>query len=73
VVVYAVRRAVVDQRRQSAPFLDHLTVTVELAAARSVLRQVIALVDEAPALPDDQLRARLVDLAKMVRPGCHRG
>ncbi len=55
------------------PFLDHLTATVELAAVRSMLRQVIALADEAPALPDDQLRARLADLAKTVRPGCRRG
>jgi hypothetical protein len=41
----------------------------ELAAVRSMLRQVIALTDEAPALPDDQLRARLVDLARTARPG----
>ncbi|MBV9160116.1 MAG: hypothetical protein JO281_00870 [Pseudonocardiales bacterium] len=55
------------------PFLDHLTATVELAAARSVLRQVIALADEAPALLDDQVRARLVDLARTVWPACRRG
>jgi hypothetical protein len=44
-------------------------VEVEVAAARSMLRQVIALADEAPALTDDQLRARLVDLARTARPG----
>ena len=54
------------------PWLDHLTATVELAAARSMLRQVIALADKAPALPDDQLRARLVDLTRTARPGCRR-
>jgi hypothetical protein len=53
------------------PFLDHLTTTVELAAARSVLRQVIALAEQAPALTDDQVRARLVDLARTAR--CRRG
>jgi hypothetical protein len=55
------------------PFLDHLATTVELAAVRSVLREIIALAEQAPALPDDQLRARLVDLARTVRPGCRRG
>jgi transposase-like protein len=53
------------------PFLDHLATSVELAAARAMLRQVIALAEQAPALPDDQLRARLVDLAKTAR--CRRG
>jgi hypothetical protein len=53
------------------PFLDHLTATVELAAVRSVLREIIALAEQAPALPDDQLRARLVDLARTAR--CRRG
>lgn len=46
-----------------ATFLDHLTVAVELAAAGSVLRRLIALADEAPTLSDDQLRVRLIDLA----------
>jgi hypothetical protein len=53
------------------PFLDHLATTVELAAARSVLRGIIALAEQAPALPDDQLRAHLVDLARTAR--CRRG
>jgi hypothetical protein len=57
--------AVVNPR----PFLEHLTATVELAAARSMLRQVIALAAQAPALSDDQVRARLVDLARTTRPG----
>jgi hypothetical protein len=42
---------------------------VELATARLVLRKVIALADEAPALADDQLRVRLVDLARVAWPG----
>ncbi|MBV9059409.1 MAG: hypothetical protein JOZ09_09635 [Pseudonocardiales bacterium] len=45
------------------PYLDYLAGLVDLAAARSRLRQVIALADEAPALPDDQLRVRLAHLA----------
>jgi len=45
------------------PYLDYLAGLVDLAAARSMLRQVIALADEAPALPDDQLRVRLAHLA----------
>ncbi|HEX6405178.1 MAG TPA: hypothetical protein VF003_18795 [Pseudonocardiaceae bacterium] len=45
------------------PYLNHLVAAVELAAARSVLRQIIALADEAPALTDDQLRAQLARLA----------
>jgi hypothetical protein len=53
------------------PFLDHLAATVEVAAARSVLRGIIALAEQAPALPDDQLRARLADLARTAR--CRRG
>jgi hypothetical protein len=48
-------------------FLDDLTATVELAVARSVLRRLIALAQEAPELSDDQLRDRLVDLAGMPR------
>jgi ribosomal protein L37AE/L43A len=55
------------------PFLDHLSASVELAAARSVLREIITLADQAPALTDDQVRARLVNLAKTARPGCRRG
>jgi hypothetical protein len=53
------------------PWLDQLTATVELAAARSMLRQVIALADEAPALPDDQLRLRLRALAVRGTPRSH--
>jgi ribosomal protein L37AE/L43A len=55
------------------PFLEHLVASVELAAARSVLRGIIALAEQAPALPDDQVRGRLVDLARTARPGCRRG
>jgi hypothetical protein len=43
-------------------FLDRLAATV-------VLRGVIALVEQAPGLPDDQLQARLAGLAEMARPG----
>lgn len=55
------------------PYLDYLAGWVEVAVARSVLRQVIALAEQAPVLSDEQLRARLVDLARTVRPGCRRG
>jgi hypothetical protein len=41
-------------------FLDRLTVTV-------VLREVIALMQQAPGLSDDQLRARLAGLARVAR------
>ncbi|MGH3815074.1 MAG: hypothetical protein ACRDUV_21955 [Pseudonocardiaceae bacterium] len=50
------------------PFLDQLTATVELAAARSVLREIITLVDQAPVLTDEQLRFRLLALAAGHRP-----
>jgi hypothetical protein len=48
------------------------------AAARSALRQIIALADEAPALSDAQLRTHLVDFAQAGRPnpqpmGCRHG
>ncbi len=49
------------------PFLDHLAGTVELAAARSTLRDVITLADQAPGLTDQELRARLVALAEGAR------
>jgi transposase-like protein len=49
------------------PYFDRLAAAVELAAARSMLRQVIALVDQAPGLTDAQLRTRLVVLAGLVR------
>jgi hypothetical protein len=41
-------------------FLDRLTATV-------VLRQIIALAEQAPLLSDDQLRNRLASLARMAR------
>jgi hypothetical protein len=44
-------------------FLDRLTTTV-------VLRQVIALAQQAPGLWDDQLRVRLAGLARAARSGC---
>jgi hypothetical protein len=49
------------------PYFDHLVAPVEFAAARSMLRQVIALADQAPGLTDAQLRTRLVVLAGLVR------
>lgn len=54
--------SVVNPRPQ--PFLDRLTGTVELAAARSVLRAVITLADEAPGISDEELRSRLLILAQ---------
>jgi len=51
------------------PYLDRLAATVEqLGAARFMLRQVIALADDAPGLTDRELRDRLLALAEIVRP-----
>jgi hypothetical protein len=72
VVVRGVPDGLGDHSREPAPvFGGQLATSVELAAARSVLRQVIALAEQAPALSDDQVRARLVDLARPAR--CRRG
>jgi hypothetical protein len=46
------------------PFLDLLVATVELAAARSVFRELIRLADQAPGLTEEQLRFRLLALAE---------
>jgi transposase-like protein len=48
------------------PYFDRLAATVELAAARSVLRQVIMLADDAAMLSDKELRDRLLALADRV-------
>jgi hypothetical protein len=46
------------------PYFDRLAATVEqLGATRSVLRQLITLVDDATTLPDKELRDRLVTVA----------
>ena len=45
-------------------FLDFLVATVELAAARSVFRELIRLADQAPGLTEEQLRLRLFALAE---------
>jgi hypothetical protein len=61
------------------PVLAEVTATVldqaaTLAAELAVLRELIALAGEAPALSDDQLRARLMGvLAGLARSGCCRG
>ena len=49
-------------------YLNHLAGSVQIAMARSVLRQVINLADQAPTLHDDHLRARLAALAAKVAP-----
>jgi hypothetical protein len=54
---------------RSQLYLDHLAAVVELAAARSVLRDVITLADQAPRLTDEQLKFRLVMLAKITAQG----
>ncbi|MGH3769032.1 MAG: hypothetical protein ACRDS0_31660 [Pseudonocardiaceae bacterium] len=54
------------------PFLDHLAGTVELAVARSTLREVCALADQAPGLTDTDLRARLLALAQRAVPAVGR-
>ena len=46
------------------PFLDLLVAMVELAAARSVFRELIRLADQAPGLTEEQLRFRLLALAE---------
>jgi hypothetical protein len=45
-------------------FLDLLVAAVELAATRSVLRELIRLADQAPELTEEQLRFRLLALAE---------
>lgn len=50
------------------PYLDRLAATVEqLGTARSILRQLIALADDAPGLTDVQLRNQLLVLAECAR------
>ena len=56
----------------SCPYLDLLIAAVEVSVARSVLRQAIALADQAPILTDVELRARLVALAGTAQWGCRR-
>lgn len=51
----------------SQPLLKRVA---EEVAVRSVLRGIIALAEQAPALTDDHLRAQLAGLAGMVRAGC---
>ncbi|MGH3823263.1 MAG: hypothetical protein ACRDRA_10595 [Pseudonocardiaceae bacterium] len=50
------------------PFLDLLTVTVELVGVRSVLRELIRLADQAAVLTDEQLQYRLLALAECAAP-----
>ncbi|MDQ3764252.1 MAG: hypothetical protein M3460_22530 [Actinomycetota bacterium] len=50
------------------PFLDLLAATVDLAAARSTLRELIALADQAPELTEQQLRFRLLTLVECATP-----
>jgi hypothetical protein len=50
------------------PWLDHLTATMDLAAARSVLREIIILADQVSALTNEQLRFRLLTLAAGAAP-----
>jgi ribosomal protein L37AE/L43A len=49
------------------PWIDHLTAAVELAAARSLLRQIVDLASEAPRLSDTQLRTQLLALVGRLR------
>ncbi|HET9254019.1 MAG TPA: hypothetical protein VFO16_02310 [Pseudonocardiaceae bacterium] len=48
---------------------NRLAAAVDLAAARSVLRDVITLADQAPGLTDEQLRHRLAGLAEVAARG----
>ncbi len=53
---------------QRAAYFDRLAATVEqLGVTRSVLRAVVMLADDAPAITDRQLRDRLVALVDSVR------
>lgn len=55
----------VDTGPDTRPFLDRLAATVELTAARSVLRQLIALANSSATLSDVELRERLTGLASL--------
>ncbi len=46
------------------PFLDLLAMTVDLAAARSLLWELLRLADQVPGLTEEQLRFRLLALAE---------
>jgi hypothetical protein len=49
-------------------YFDHLAATVEqLGAARSMLRQICTLADDAATITDQQLRDRLLALASCAR------
>ena len=50
------------------PFLDLLVAAVDLAAARSVLRELIRLADQAPGLTEEQVRFGLLALAECATP-----
>jgi hypothetical protein len=63
-VVRVVRHGVGDLDGNPRPFLDFLVATVELAAARSVSRELIRLADQASGLTEEQLRFRLLALAE---------
>ena len=66
-VVRGVRHVVAVSVINPRLYFDRLVSTLEAAAVRSMLRQVIALADEAPTLGDAELRARLVALAGCVQ------
>ena len=51
------------------PFLDLLAATVDLTTARSALRKIIRLADQAPGLTKEQLRFRLLVLTAYATPG----
>ncbi|MGH3670640.1 MAG: hypothetical protein ACRDSH_08380 [Pseudonocardiaceae bacterium] len=50
------------------PYFDRLAATIEqLHAARSVLRRVITLANDADMITDQEIRARLLTLARDAR------
>ena len=57
-----------DPSTMSGP---QLTKTVNFAATWSVLREVIRLADQAPALTEEQLRFRLLTLVECAAPRFH--
>jgi hypothetical protein len=55
--------AAIQWEQGARSYLDDLAATVELAGARSALRVLLTLADDAPTLTDEELRSRLTALA----------
>lgn len=53
------------QLRSQAYPVDLAVVVEEIGAAQSLLREVVTLVQDAPTIPDRELRTRLLTLAEL--------